>query len=234
MLALRTAVSAIAGSVLLALLASAPALAEPRWTEATELGMWARELDIAANSAGDQVAVFARDGRARAAYRPAGGGWSSQELVRRDAYQAHAFIDRDGNASAVWLRNGVWHVSDRQPDGRWTLDTTASLHDRRAPCIRDSAMAGDLAGNLVLTWTETDCDDTASWTRLAWRFPDGTWAGVRDEQDGAEVTALTVDDGVATLVGRSQSAVWWRTSTLGGEPTEPQVLLDADGVPDIA
>jgi hypothetical protein len=235
--ALRAAVSVIAASLLSSLLASPPAQAASQWTPPEALDVSGRGVDIAVNQRGAAVAVWHADGGVvKASYRPAGATWGPPEVVSREGYFGWVFIDGSGAASAVGISQGRVRVSDRLPDGRWKVDAKAPTYQAVGECgDAYHAADGDAAGNIVVTWTETQCEGSFSRSGMVWRFPDGSWRRVHEGEGRLPVEALTVVNGEATLVGSYGGlGTWARTSTRGSEPTEPQTLLDSGGVPDIA
>lgn len=229
MRAFRAAVGVLAASLLVPLLAAAPASAVSRWTRPEALGAKADWVQIEVSPKGAAVALWAVEGVLRASYRPAGRNWAAPELVARDTYGGEVYIDGDGKATALWLRDGRMHFSDRLPDGTWHADRDAPVEELGVNCEQAFATNADSAGNLVVAWTDNpDCEGYTLRSRVVWRFADGSWGNVKETGE-LEVQAVTVHDGEATFFATEGGAVTARTATMGDDAGEPETVLEATG-----
>ena len=242
MRALHAVVSVIAVSLLVPLLATPSATAAPMWTPAERLGTEGTFVDVAVNAAGDAVAVWSTGRFIKASYRPAGQDWKGPEKVALGHSDGDPIvvIDRQGDATVVWT-DGEMHLADRMPDGTWNSVKDARLNDQHGDSCGDAyagwpVLAGDPAGNIVVTWYETACEGYDTWEHFVWRSKTGAWGPIRDGGGGNFMTAVTITpDGVATFV-KAASGVWAQTTRMGGELSPIKILVDGGDhwYPDIA
>jgi hypothetical protein len=231
MRAFRAAVLVLA--CLVPFLATPTASASPTWTAAERLGGQSERVDITVNAAGDAVAVWATPHHVKAAYRRAGHNWGAAEEVGAGQWGGGVVLDGRGRATVLWL-DSDYHLrlSDRTATGRWRVDRSDRVTDRRGASCGDTsqewpAMTNDPAGDIVFSWTSTACEGYELWNSFVWRFADRSWGTVRDLGNGRPTVRFTTD-GVATFVS-SGSALSAVTSTNGGPPSGRQTLAETGG-----
>lgn len=169
----------------------------PGWTSPKKLGVYARDIDVATNRAGDMVVVWSTRKAVKARFRPAGGRWGPVERVAPGGslYDDAVTLTAAGRATVLWSSSGL-HVSDRRRDGTWRQDRAAPLvHEDEGGCGDESVsvgtppvvMAADDVGNLFLTWEELGCDGGYSWfNHYVWRQADGSWSPLYDGGGGGD------------------------------------------------
>lgn len=119
-------------------------------------------LALAMNARGDAVVVWVTgDSRSlfvESMYRPAGGRWTTPEVLSRrneDVLYPSVVIDEAGNALAAWteepaqFNRSTWTAYRRASRGRWepevALDASGQL----------PMLAVNAGGNVVVVWSET-------------------------------------------------------------------------------
>lgn len=231
---------AVAGLAVLG--ASAPASAAPV-SKLSAAGDSAFGPRIAADSQGNAVVVFtSHDGevhRVQAAYRPAGGPWSTpvtlsvagQESRQPDPQVA---VDGRGRAVAVWkARVGdatSLQVADRRADGPWSDPVTISAADRHA---YEPQIAVAPNGGTTVSWgssrrTGDDPIDEIVWA--AHRPAGGSWGPPVKLAEDALRPHVGVDaEGNTVAVWRQGGdipAVRTATLPVGGSWSSPVTLSD--------
>ena len=213
----------------LALLAPALAQAAPTWLAREQLASGANYPDVAFDSQGNAVAVWARGttGRERvieASTRPAGGSWSTPQHIAVAELNAHprAALDEQGNAVAIWRLergdNDAVLASSRPAGGSWS--TPHELGDRVKYCCQH-ALALNAEGEALAVWTFRPAGATSDIVRVASRPRTGSWSPPQDVSvpgaAGEEVTATTPR---VKLNSRGDAlVVWERNRRRGTGPT---------------
>jgi hypothetical protein len=231
------------------------------WSEPVDLsdkGENAEEPQVAADAAGDAVAVWSRlegtDMIAQAAFRPAGGGWQAADNLSEaggDATEPEVSVDPGGFAAAVWSRAvggvGTVEAAEMAPGGHWLepIELTGSGEDGTQPGI---ALAG---GRAVTVWTLAG-PGPYSTIQSRERVSGGPWQATQDLTKKG-LTQTVVAPQVAIDPNGNAAAVWARSgasptviegrtkpagapwtgltelSELGSTSSEPQVTLSATG-----
>ena len=147
------------------------------WHSPVDLGSGAAAgVDVALSASGDAVVVWTAGAVVRAAFRPAGSGWTGAADVASSAHSLPApqvALDPAGNAHAVWVGGaGTLQASARaRASGAWSPPVALSAPNREATAPQ---LAVDAAGNAVAVWTD------AGATRGAIRPAQGTWQPPND------------------------------------------------------
>jgi hypothetical protein len=142
------------------------------WGQAVDVsaaGQEASDPQIAADPAGNAVAVWKLDGRIQSAsYRAATGAWSRAldlAIVGQFVSRPAIGVDHAGNASAVWYVGGTYtlQTARRTAAGEWT---TTILPVNRA---LDARVAVDPFGNATVIWRRLDLSLTMTVLTTQWR-----------------------------------------------------------------
>lgn len=214
----------------------APGVAATVWTRPVTLARSGDEVAVAANSVGEAVAVWTRDGApVYAAFRDRLGSWADPTKIADASYQwagePAVVLDDDGRATVTWVgTNGgphdvianVFLVTVRGAPGRaWTAPRTLS---RTAGWAAASlALGGD--GTVTAAWAE--------WEGCMLLYPAGSPCAGYPEGGGKNVVKVasrpvggpwsapvTVADGTGpALAGASDGAqglVWWDPAVESG------------------
>ena len=210
---------------------------------------------IASDGSGNVVAVWRQlDGDTAAigaAFRPAGGAWSSAERISEPAAATESpklAMDALGNAVAVWQRStghdSVVQAAVRPAGGDWSEPENLSAPGETA----FNAEVAIRAGRATVVWTAQSDRHTAIETSS--RAIDGAWAPaqvisgpignasspvIAIDDTGAAVAAWRWSDGAFLVVqgaARSQEGVWGAPEVLSGpgrSTSQPLLAMDADG-----
>ena len=130
--------------------------------------------------------------------------WTREAGLRSSAYDG-------GDSTAVFTRKaqGPWRADPNpvEAGGIWSSFPTADM---------------DAAGNLVLTWEESD-DFAGDHASIAWRKPSGDWSS--QSGGGGGNFDLVAHDGTATIVKRGygvyQEGLSVQTSRIGERSATP-------------
>lgn len=222
-----TAVLTVSASLLVT---SPAAHARPTWVTPEVLGAEARYFDMDVNAAGDAVAAWTGGGVLKASYRPAGRDWSRPvvltrgmgEVERGPAIPVRALVDARGRAAVVTYkaRAGDTFVATRTARGQWREDDHAPSAGGDWSSFPTADM--DAAGNLVLTWVDTD-DFSGDDESIAWRKPSGDWSYA---SGGGGNFDLVAHDATATIARNGNGNVHddglhVQTSRLGDREVTP-------------
>jgi hypothetical protein len=223
----RGALALAAALLLLATwLATAPSGAGAAWLSPVDIsraGQNATEPQVAADSAGDVVAVWRRSKGANyvieAVERPTGGAWSAPLQLSAEGQSAETpqvAVDAAGDAVAVWSRsNGSKYIvqsATRPAGGVWgpPLDLSAAGADAKGPQV-----AVDGAGRFVVVWSRSTGPSTAV-IQSATGLPSGAWSGP-DELS----TSGRNDEPQIAVDSRGDAVAVWRHYEGGRPRPEP-------------
>lgn len=219
--------------------------------ELIESGSNGQYPQVAMDSDGNAIAVWAQSGGIYANRRMVVGGWGPAELIGNGA-DVQIATDGAGNAVAVWMwsdgiRNNIW--ANRYVIGiGWgaaTLIETDNAGDAAAPQV-----AIDSAGNAVAIWSQFDGARDNIWANRY--VAGGAWgAATLVETDNAgsagssqvamndagnAVAVWLQSDGVRNNLwaNRYDVGVGWGTATLievddAGSALSPQLTMDGAG-----
>jgi hypothetical protein len=209
------------------------------WTAAVNLsaaGPDASDPQIAADPAGNAVAIWKLAGRIQSASYSAGGGnWTGAidlATVGDVVSRPQIGLDQAGNATAVWYVGGMYTLQTgrRTAAGAWS---TTTLQVNRA---LDPRVAVDPAGNATVIWRRLDLSLTMSVLSTRWRAtpvaPAITEAVPGNGTLTITVTAPQADAGFANTnyeFSLDDGATW--TPRAPASPVSPLVITGlANGV----
>jgi PKD domain len=217
------------------------------WSTPTSLSTSGRDAQaprVAANSAGDAVAVWASVGLNRwtiqASYREHGGAWLATVPIEPPTVATAApdvVIDPTGQATAVWAQTSGsgWRVyaSSRGPDGTWSKAVAISGPDAAGTITPQLALEGNsdvtavwsrfLGTNTVIEYS-TRSAATGAWSPAAQLFPAGP------DAVGPQIAVNKRGDGVLVWTGSDPSTGLSVRASLrspGREWVKPVVLISA-------
>ena len=221
-----TAVLTVSASLLVA----PPAFARPTWVPPAKLGAEARYFDMDINSAGAAVSAWFRDDALKVSYRPAGRDWSRPVVLARgmlggtytNTIPVRAFVDARGRAAVVaYVGGDGTGIFTKKARGPWRADD----HPVGGGGIWSSFPTADMdaAGNLVLTWVESD-DFSGDDESIFWRKPSGDWSF--QSGGGGGNYDLVAHNGTATIARNGNGSaddegLYVQTSRIGERSVTP-------------
>lgn len=230
---------AFPGSVQAAVISDGDRVPGGGWSDPRPLGRHTFDVEIAANPAGDMVAMWSSEERGlRARFRPAGERWGPVERVSLAKYshvdEGSLTLGARGRATVLWQNDAGLQVSDRAPDGTWRRDRTAPLvHEDPEGCgdewVSERPMfAGGYGRTLFVSWEELGCDEGySSFEHYAWRLPDGSWTRLRDGAGGAEQHAMVLLGKRRAVMVTTGGGVWVQRLRAGDRVRQGRPLVAA-------
>ena len=209
------------------LLVTPPAFARPTWVPPAKLGAEARYFDMDINSAGAAVSAWLGGDVLKVSYRPAGRDWSRPVVLARGMPErtytnpspSVPFVDARGRAAVIaYVGGDGTDIFTRTARGPWRADPNPLASGAGGSWSSFPTADMDAAGNLVLTWKESD-DFSGDDNSIAWRKPSGDWSS--QIGGGGGDFDLVAHDGTATIARNDGDGLSVQTSRIGERSVTP-------------